>query len=239
MSEATGADMSSLSLLSDSIRSLSVDQRDAVDGEVYSAEANGAVLVVEEAEGSGNAYYSVIADENQTQQEFTFHADGQPAILELVSIEGWEVVLISSRETGEIVNFVSPAWAIDSNGTSLSTRYEVRGSTLIQVTDLDGAAFPVVADPKLACNGLHCTVQYNRNETRQVANMLGGWTGVISTGCTILAGAVGGFICAIVYGHAQTVAQNAYSEGKCVGIQVLIAAPGVPYPVSYSGGNCV
>ncbi|WP_181024581.1 DUF2599 domain-containing protein [Rathayibacter rathayi] len=44
---------------------------------------------------------------------------------------------------------VKPAWARDANGISVSTHYEITGTTLTQIVDLSqrGIAFPVVADP--------------------------------------------------------------------------------------------
>lgn len=41
----------------------------------------------------------------------------------------------------------APAWAVDANGEPVSTRYEISGSTLIQIVDHQGSAYPVTADP--------------------------------------------------------------------------------------------
>jgi hypothetical protein len=51
--------------------------------------------------------------------------------------------------TGKAGNasYLRPAWAKDANGKSVATRYEIRGTQLIQVVDHKGAAYPVVADP--------------------------------------------------------------------------------------------
>ena len=40
-------------------------------------------------------------------------------------------------------------WAVDANGVSLPTEYLVSGDTIVQTVDTTGAAFPVVADPKI------------------------------------------------------------------------------------------
>lgn len=45
---------------------------------------------------------------------------------------------------------IAPAWAVDAEGQSLPTRYEVQGSTLVQVVETSSdTAFPVTADPSL------------------------------------------------------------------------------------------
>jgi hypothetical protein len=47
------------------------------------------------------------------------------------------------------VGAVDAPWAKDANGKSLPTHYQVQGQTIRQVVDFTGAAFPVVADPKI------------------------------------------------------------------------------------------
>lgn len=46
-----------------------------------------------------------------------------------------------------VVASFEPAWAVDAEGVLLPTTYEIEGTTLTQVVDTEGAAFPVVADP--------------------------------------------------------------------------------------------
>lgn len=45
-----------------------------------------------------------------------------------------------------LASFAAP-WSVDANGVELPTRYEVVGTSLVQVVDTTGAAFPVVSDP--------------------------------------------------------------------------------------------
>lgn len=48
----------------------------------------------------------------------------------------------------QIVSVIDPAWAKDANRNSISTHYDVRGNSLIQIVNFDeNTAFPVVADP--------------------------------------------------------------------------------------------
>lgn len=52
---------------------------------------------------------------------------------------------------GEFIGGVAPAWAVDANGASVPTTYQVEGSTLTQLVNHDAAQFtyPIVADPWL------------------------------------------------------------------------------------------
>jgi hypothetical protein len=52
---------------------------------------------------------------------------------------------------GVVVTSVAPPWAVDANGASVSTRYRIEGTALVQVIDHHGAACPVVGDPCWSC----------------------------------------------------------------------------------------
>ncbi|MBX7266013.1 hypothetical protein KIF24_08215 [Micromonospora sp. Llam7] len=64
-----------------------------------------------------------------------------------VKAVGAGFVLIDSA--GLVVGAIEAPWAKDASGRYLPTSYTLNGSTLVQTTDTAGAAFPVVADPKL------------------------------------------------------------------------------------------
>ena len=49
---------------------------------------------------------------------------------------------------GGDAGLVSAPWAYDSSGSSLGTQYRVEGTTLVQTIEHQGAAYPVVADPR-------------------------------------------------------------------------------------------
>ncbi|MTB88438.1 hypothetical protein H9L21_01060 [Aeromicrobium senzhongii] len=49
--------------------------------------------------------------------------------------------------TGGVIGIVTTPWAVDASGRELPTRFEVRGSKLIQHVDHGGAKYPVLADP--------------------------------------------------------------------------------------------
>lgn len=65
--------------------------------------------------------------------------------LEVTSDGGAQV---TGADGQSIANF-RPAWAKDANGASLATNFVVSGTTLTQIVNhrVDGAAYPVVADP--------------------------------------------------------------------------------------------
>ena len=54
-------------------------------------------------------------------------------------------VIVDSE--GVVVAVVAPAWAVDANGQAVPTHYRIDGTTLVQVIDHHGAAYPVVGDP--------------------------------------------------------------------------------------------
>lgn len=57
-------------------------------------------------------------------------------------------ILVTGAD-GKFVGGFAPAWAKDANGTAVPTRYEIRGSSVVQVVDIHTGNFtyPVVADP--------------------------------------------------------------------------------------------
>lgn len=207
-----------------------------IAGPVGQVQGAAEYVIQDAGDRTTHAVYSHLADENApTDHRYVFTVDGAPATV--TPIENGFIAVILPR-TGETVNLISPAWPVDANGAQLATDYTVQGNSLIQNVDTEGAAVPVVADPALACNGIHCTVQYTCGETRQITLYAGTAAAMIATGCGMFAGVVGGIACSIVAGYFMSVAADAYDQGKCVGIQPLIYAP-APCPVIYSGDNCV
>jgi hypothetical protein len=84
---------------------------------------------------------------------------------------------------------VEPPWAVDTNGRSVPTHFEVRGAALVQVVDhhTGDFAYPIVADPKYKRRwfGTGGELVFNIRETRRgaqsggaIAGMLGGCAGI-------------------------------------------------------------
>lgn len=42
---------------------------------------------------------------------------------------------------------IAAPWALDANGSPVSTRYEIGGNVLVQIIEHTGAYYPVIADP--------------------------------------------------------------------------------------------
>lgn len=122
-------------------------------GRAESAVAIDDGVVVFPGEGSSS---TVIVSEGGVQMLTTIDDEDAPTRYEYgltleagqtMDLRGDDVVIVSADGTVELT--VAPAWAVDANGDSVPTEYEIAGDTLIQViehSEVD-AAYPVVADP--------------------------------------------------------------------------------------------
>jgi len=173
---------------------------------VYSISRSHSVALTGTATAA-DAGYIVIDDASAPDSyDFDFEANGAPAVLELV--EGRVIV---KDAAGQVVNMISPAWAVDAGGKALATTYSVHGAVLTQTVDHRDAAYPVVADPRVACSGLFCTLELTKRETALLAdNALNA-----GTVCGISGPAVVLCTAAVIGGWAQ--ANIARNTGQCFG----------------------
>jgi hypothetical protein len=112
------------------------------------------VLALSKASTGGNAGYALITGAAApAEYRFAFTVDDSPATLRLTAEGGVEVLATN----GSVVNRVAPAWAKDATGAPVATSYSVEGAVLVQSVRHAGAVYPVVADPRLVCDGLWCT----------------------------------------------------------------------------------
>lgn len=190
------------------------------------------------ANAPANAAFAVVHSVNApTAYGFRFTVAGEPARLAL--IDGMVAV---TDAAGTVVNFVQPAWAADATGAAVPTSYAVSGDVLIQTVEHRGAAYPVVADPTMACNWVHCTVQFNKSETRSIASGSWGAAAVVGFACGRLRSTIGGFVCAVGLSVISYMAGAAANVDRCLGVRALrypgFGIASTPYPVIYSGGNC-
>jgi len=169
-----------------------------------------------------------------TDYSFEITADGLPARLS-AGPNGYIVVETSD---GEYVNAIAPAWATDANGSPVETTYSIDGSTLIQSINTEDAAFPVVADPQYACDGISCTLEFNRSETLTFKET--GWGGSAAATAACALGGPGFAVACGALGAVVTItATQAYNQGDCLGIRNT--GPSPVYPVIYSraeSANC-
>lgn len=178
---------------------LALFKNDAESDFVLSGPASGA-----------NAGYAVIHGPSAPSSfRFEFTVNNEPAQLELIANGGVKVLNKAAE-----VNLVLPAWALDAAGKSVGSSYSVQGNILTQEVDHKGATYPVVADPRLACDGIWCTLELTKAETAAMADN--------TLNASIACAFVGPFAVAcaalILAGWAFANAARAY--GKCVGIRV-------------------
>lgn len=139
---------------------------------------------------------------------------------------------------GVLVQSFLPPWALDANGASVPTWYELRGSaTLVQHVQHAGAAYPVVADPTASCGIISCTMYFNKSETERIAVGAIGVTAIVAL-CALTGGPYAGAACLIVGADFALGAQNARSLGKCMKMKWYVFGGVAGWPSSYSGGNC-
>lgn len=191
------------------------------------AESDASYALTSQSAGAhANAGYVVLHNES-APKEFRFRvtANDRPAVLSL--IDGRVLV---SDQNGDPVNVFGSAWAKDANGNDVATSYSVDGDTLIQsVATTKSTAYPVVADPRVQCDLVWCTLEFTRTETRTASETAAGATGVLCAGAALLNPIVG-FVCG-AYGAAFWVAAvQAKNTGQCAGFRML-AIGGSAHPV--------
>jgi hypothetical protein len=74
---------------------------------------------------------------------------------------------------GAIIGDIDAPWAKDANGAAVPTSYTLQGSDLIQTVSHQGAAYPVVADPKVSF-GWYVYVRWNKAEAKAVNHIIAG-----------------------------------------------------------------
>jgi hypothetical protein len=120
---------------------------------------------------------------------------------------------------GTMVGYLYQPWARDAAGKMLSTSYRWNGRQLIQHVSLDGAKFPVVADPHYTCSFWSgCQIQFNKHDTQTLAygSSVASWFP-----WTMIAGR-----------YLWVWAAIAMSQGKCIRIANVF------WVYIYSGGYC-
>ena len=211
---------------------------DATDGVVtagnvvYPDVAPEASVVARPTHGGAQALVVIEGDEAPTEYAFPVEVDGDDT--QLRQRDDGTIEILGAHGITPAAT-IAPPWATDANGKSVPTRYEVRGSSVVQVVDHEGAAYPVVADPKYSWGYVTGTAYYNRAETRSLKTR--SYAYVVAAGlCAAFGGATAGAACAVgaaVAAQWNYVASNAYGDGKCVKIKVPTM-----WAYAYSGGNC-
>lgn len=143
---------------------------------------------------------------------------------------------------GDVLLHAASPWAVDAEGTSVPTRYELDGNSLVQIVDHTSGdfAYPILADPRLD-QGLGWTsLLFNRHETDTIASAgivaLGGATAACGLG-----GPVGIAACSIASAAIGATAVYASDNGQCVGLSFW-GVPGTTVfgwnPFVHNGADC-
>lgn len=99
-------------------------------------------------------------------------------------------VLITNAD-GSFAGGILPAWAVDADGKSVPTHYEVSGRTVTQVVEHDAtSAFPIVADPWLGNNLFTGVVTGSENGQPRYMLYRSPWGAAVSQGTGVGVGGV-------------------------------------------------
>jgi hypothetical protein len=141
------------------------------------------------------------------------------------------VVSLYAAQEGALVpvgTFATP-WALDADGTPLSTSYTVEDGAIVQhVETTTATTFPVLADPQFTWGWISGTVYFNKSETRKVAYG-GGVASWIPNPYIVVAGRT-----------MVTWAGYAVASNKCIKLKVYAIGiiPLNLQPGYYTGGYC-
>jgi len=195
-------------------------------------EAEGQAFVAEGAKGDVDLTVVPLADGVQivlgidspdapTEYAFDLSRDGGvvPTLLDsgAVSLAGG---------SGEDMGLIEAPWAYDADGVAVPTRFEVRGSTLVQVVDhaSGDVTYPVTADPSFkSCNAFMATcVTFTKGETRTIAHASVGAAGV-GAFCGFIPNLIGKVACGVVvapvYASMRGTFVSARDSGRCVEVK--------------------
>lgn len=164
--------------------------------------------------GEGSTRFSAVLDApTAVAPNWTFDSGTDLLLLDDGSVS------VSSGD--QFLGGIDAPWAVDANGSSLPTHYVISGTTLTQIVDTTGAAFPVVADPTVNFYGPYIQVHLNRHESITAVSGYAACAAILSKSPVPFAKALQiacGAVTAI--GSAQLVA------GKCISIHYVVGVGG-------------
>ncbi|MBB1246542.1 hypothetical protein GL263_23755 [Streptomyces durbertensis] len=172
------------------------------------------MTVIKSPEASGESRYRLSLPPGATlEQASPDYSPENPVPDGEIPMTGF--VIVSAQD--EVLGGIDAPWAVDASGKSLPTKYRVEGDDLIQTVDHAGAAYPVVADPKVSF-GWWIYVRWNRGEVKKVRDKIAGGVAAGTAICNVIPNEKARAVCLALSGytllHLGTVFTKA-AEKKC------------------------
>lgn len=211
-------------------------QRELINNRaVYANSATGASSVVQKVDNSTQVLTVIDGASSPSSYRFDLNL---PAGDHLVS--GPDGSVLISTTDNVIVGDIATPWAKDAKGVNLPTTYTIDGNSVTQNVNLEGAAFPVVADPRVTF-GFYAYVTFTRSETTRIAPN-SSYVTLTAAACGLIPLPGVNVACAIIVGAAainlSNVFKNAASQnGKCAQMRFNYLIPG--QVGSYAGASVV
>jgi hypothetical protein len=210
--------------------SASVGDAEVVDGDTVYVDERAETSFVVDARADGARIMSVLTSP-RAPREFTYDLHLPEGTQLLERADGSVDVAVVWEGVEVIVGTVAAPWAVDAQGNSVPTHYEVAGDTLTQhVSVTSGTQFPVIADPTYSWKWWGVVVRFNRSETVTMQTA----SGV----CAIAAAIPEPLVSKIIAGSCAVIAvaaQDALQRGKCLRLNVHYPPVSAAYPWS---GTC-
>lgn len=211
-------------------------------GVVAFVELNATDLQVRVGNGTGgraseSGQYAIVAQSSSLSYAASFPEEGTTRLSAILaapitshprwSFESGTKLLIlddgsvSISDGERFLGGIDAPWAVDSDGRSLPTHYEVSGATLTQIVDTTDATFPVVADPTIQFYGPY--IQVHLNKTASIAAV-----GTYATCAAVLNKSPVWFAKAlqIACGTVAAFSTAQLAGGQCVSIHYVVGVGG-------------
>ena len=209
----------------------SAEEADVVDGDTVYVDDRTDTSFVVDAQADGARIMSVLHSA-ESPREIAYDLDLPEGTELLERSNGSFDVAYVAEGVEVVVGTVEAPWAVDAEGRSLRTNYEVIDNTLIQAVDVGpGTAFPVTADPSVRLRWFGATVYFSRSETGTLAFGAGACAllGKALTLVPFVGVALAGKLADIYCTGVALMAANAWRQGKCMRAHVYAAGGLTPW----------
>lgn len=181
-------------------------------GQYATVEDASVTYTVSHPEEGTTRFSAILTNSEDLNPSWTFDSGTQLLLLDNGSVS------VSDGEN--FLGGIDVPWAVDADGRSLPTRYEISGSTLTQIVDTTGATFPVVADPTVQHFGPYIQVHLNKTESHTAVGGYAACAGILSKSPVPFARAL-----QVACTTVAAIGVSQLAGNKCVSIHFVI--PGV------------